>query len=328
VKCIAFSSEELPNGFDDRARLSAWRDFLAEIYGPHEISSPPDRPFSQSLRGTRFDDNQTPVDVLRFLGTSDRMLWNSRGQAAPRSAHLVLCFNRQAAPLSLTQMGREALFDSETAVIASCTEAGEIRARCPHDFSAIAIDQARLRQLVDDVEDLVARPLPSNGPALRHLRRYLAILPTAEEAEENPDLLAHIGTTLIDLVALALGAERDVAELAGKRGLRAARLREIIKEVKARFADPAFSPQHIARRMGVTDRYVQDLLHESGASFTQRVLKLRLQRARAMLEDPRYDGLMVADIAGASGFNEVPYFNRCFRRQFGATPTQVRNRAK
>ena len=54
------------------------------------------------------------------------------------------------------------------------------------------------------------------------------------------------------------------------------------------------------------------------------VLELRLQKARAMLASPRYDRMKVSDIALACGFNEVSYFNRCFRRRFGASPTQFR----
>ena len=127
-------------------------------------------------------------------------------------------------------------------------------------------------------------------------------------------------------MALALGAGRDAAELAKTRGLRAARQHEIIREIANRFTDPDFSAQKLARQMSVTDRYVQDLLHECGASFSERVLELRLQRARAMVEDCHYDRLRIGEIANASGFNTIPYFNRSFRRRFGATPTQFRGR--
>jgi AraC-like DNA-binding protein len=46
-----------------------------------------------------------------------------------------------------------------------------------------------------------------------------------------------------------------------------------------------------------------------------------------MLADPRYDRLKVSEIASACGFNEIPYFNRCFRRRFGASPTEFRDGA-
>ena len=94
--------------------------------------------------------------------------------------------------------------------------------------------------------------------------------------------------------------------------------------IKAGFSDPGFSARNVALRLGLAPHYVQNLLSETGASFTERVLELRLQKARAMLSDPRHDRLKISEIAYTCGFNEVSYFNRCFRRRFGASPTQFR----
>jgi AraC-like DNA-binding protein len=118
------------------------------------------------------------------------------------------------------------------------------------------------------------------------------------------------------------------AEVAQVPAIRAARLQEIVTEIRRSFCDPAFSLKTLSRRLGISGRYLQTLLHETGANFTKRVLELRLQRARQMVLDPRHDGLKVAEIANLCGFNEVPYFNRCFRRRFGASPTQCRDRER
>ncbi len=85
-----------------------------------------------------------------------------------------------------------------------------------------------------------------------------------------------------------------------------------------------FRPTSLAAELGVSVRYVQDLLHETGTSFSARVLEHRLQRARVMLSEPSNDRMRIAEIARACGFNEVPYFNRCFRRRFGESPTGIR----
>jgi AraC-like DNA-binding protein len=318
----AFCSEHLAG--DDRSRLSAWRDFLAGVYGRHDVSTLTNRPFFQRLEMARYGGDTALVDVLRFSGTTDRMSWISRGNAELKSSHFVLCFNQCHSPLSFSQLGRDVVLNGGTPVLMNCRETGDIRSAGTHDFLAVAIDQTRLRELVLDIEDLVAKPLPENNPALRHLKRYLEVLPTAQEAHDNPELEAIVGTTLTDLVVLVLGATRDAAEVARTRGIRGARLREVITEIRKRYADPDFSPQIVARRLAVTERYIQDLLQETGTSFTQRVLELRLQRARSMLVDQRYDQLKIGEIASASGFNEIPYFNRCFRRRFGTTPTQFR----
>jgi len=154
--------------------------------------------------------------------------------------------------------------------------------------------------------------------------RYLDLLDGPDWIGDDPLLVDHIGATLIDLIGLSLGAGRDAAHVARGRGLRSARLLDIIAEIRANFADPAFSPGTIAAKFGLTPRYIQELLSETGISFTDRVLELRLQKARAMIADPRYDRMRVSEIAYACGFSDISYFNRSFRRRFGASPLHYR----
>jgi AraC-like DNA-binding protein len=47
-----------------------------------------------------------------------------------------------------------------------------------------------------------------------------------------------------------------------------------------------------------------------------------------MLADRRYAHLNIAQIAHESGFGDVSYFNRAFRRCYGATPSDVREQAR
>jgi AraC-like DNA-binding protein len=110
--------------------------------------------------------------------------------------------------------------------------------------------------------------------------------------------------------------------------LRAARLQAVLQEIKTSFTNPEFSPHSVAQRLGLSPRYVQDLLQDTAFSFTERVVELRLQQARAMLVDRRHDRFKIVDIAGAAGFNEISHFNRTFRRRFGASPSELRARPR
>jgi AraC-like DNA-binding protein len=47
-----------------------------------------------------------------------------------------------------------------------------------------------------------------------------------------------------------------------------------------------------------------------------------------MLADRRYVHLNIAQVAHENGFGDVSYFNRAFRRHFGATPSDVREAAR
>ena len=73
----------------------------------------------------------------------------------------------------------------------------------------------------------------------------------------------------------------------------------------------------------LSERYVNELLYEAGASFTVRLNELRLRKAADLLARP--EG-RISDIAFDCGFNDLSYFNRCFRRRFGLTPSAARGR--
>ena len=46
-----------------------------------------------------------------------------------------------------------------------------------------------------------------------------------------------------------------------------------------------------------------------------------------MLIDPRYAGEKISSIVYDCGFGDISYFNRIFRRHYGATPSDVRTQA-
>jgi AraC-like DNA-binding protein len=73
---------------------------------------------------------------------------------------------------------------------------------------------------------------------------------------------------------------------------------------------------------------VRKLFEQAGSSFSTFVLTERVVKARRMLIDRRYAHLNIAQIAHESGFGDISYFNRAFRRHFGATPSDVREAAR
>jgi AraC-like DNA-binding protein len=74
--------------------------------------------------------------------------------------------------------------------------------------------------------------------------------------------------------------------------------------------------------------YVRKLFESEGSSFSECVLGERLIRAHRMLTDPRFADRSIASAAFDAGFGDVSYFNRSFRRRFGATPSEIRAEAK
>ena len=163
----------------------------------------------------------------------------------------------------------------------------------------------------------------ADNDALWLLRSFWVLLEN-DGLTLTPDLGAHAASTIVDLVGLATGAKGGAAELAGLTGLRAARLAAILDKIRTDYTDPRISAQTVANDLGLSQRYIHDLLQETGLGFSERILELRLLRARQMLSDRRNDGLRVGEIAVMCGFNDIPHFNRSFRRRFGGTPGSMR----
>lgn len=98
----------------------------------------------------------------------------------------------------------------------------------------------------------------------------------------------------------------------------------ILRAIDSRSGDPNLSAVAVANLLGITPRYVHLLLEETGKSFTQHLLERRLERTAMMLRDSRWHHRKIAEIAVEAGFTDLSYFNRAFRRRYGATPSAMR----
>jgi AraC-like DNA-binding protein len=141
---------------------------------------------------------------------------------------------------------------------------------------------------------------------------------------QRPELSTLAGKHVLDLIALVLEHGRGVESSAEQGGLRAARRIALLKYLEEHHLDEGLSVKTVAAALAISESYLHRLMAESGESFTETVNRLRLERAKAMLEDPGCDRLRIGEIALATGFNDFAYFNRLFRRRFGDTPGAFR----
>ena len=313
---FVFSSADLPAQLDNTARFKLWYDIYAAHWGECDIARQPDRPFLARSEIVQIGE----IGLSRFDTAFDRMARNTRQTNADPRDNFLVAFNRGGRQ-GHVQRGREVVDEGGGALFFTNTEPqiGQTNGRAA--VVGLCVPRTLVLERVANAEDLLGTLLDRSNAATRHLGRYVDFLLDSDDLGFDT---AHIGETLVDLVALAPGARRDSADLARTRGLRAARVQAIVSEIKAGFANPAFSARDVAGKLRLAPHYVQNLLSETGVSFTERVLEQRLQRAREMLARPQGDRMRIGEIAWACGFNEVSYFNRCFRRRFGASPTEYR----
>lgn len=192
-------------------------------------------------------------------------------------------------------------------------------------IKTVVIDRKMLIENCPEAEDLVARPIAPD-PALALLLHQYYDLVLQRTSELDALAQSVIARHLVDLVALALGAGRDVTEQAKKRGLAAARFEAIKADILSHLGESGLSLTQVAKRHRASPRYVQMLFERAGMTFSDFVLEQRLIYAHRLLSSPLNTARKVSDIAHMAGFGDVSYFHRAFRKRFDATPADIRGK--
>lgn len=79
---------------------------------------------------------------------------------------------------------------------------------------------------------------------------------------------------------------------------------------------------HVARSVNISANYLSEKFKEvTGVNFVKYVMRIRYERARALLHDV---DLRVSEIAFAAGFQSLSQFNRVFKKFSGKSPTEYR----
>jgi AraC-like DNA-binding protein len=221
------------------------------------------------------------------------------------------------------QVGRECRLEPGEAALKSSSDVGSHDFPGPAQYLTLRIPRRRLNGMAVKPEDALARLIPASTEALRLLVDYVQVTLRRHQLA-SPQLSQVFTNHVHDLVALAVGATRETSDMANGRGVRAARLSAIKGDIANGLGGQRLDIASVAKRRGVTPRYVQMLFEAEGSTFTEYVLSQRLRRAHRMLADPGLRDWTISAIAFEVGFGTLSYFNRMFRRVFGAAPSDIR----
>lgn len=176
-------------------------------------------------------------------------------------------------------------------------------------------------------EYLMQKVASASTPELRLLLGYTRMLIQMGESL-SPDLASLASTQIHDLVTLLLGAKHEEAEIAGRRSLRAMRLKAVKHDIMEHITDSELSINQVARRQGISPQYIRTLFHSEETTFADHVTELRLEQAYQRLCSPLCINRCISTLAFDMGFNNLSWFNRAFKQRFGLTPSEARNLAR
>ncbi|MDR2674828.1 MAG: AraC family transcriptional regulator [Opitutaceae bacterium] len=234
------------------------------------------------------------------------------------------------------------------------------RAEALHDLKERLYDDIRSIYLREEPALLAAIQRGERAAARGIINRILTAIYTRGAGRGG--LLKTLALELVVMMARAAvqaGAEpekvlglnyRSLTELAGVRTQEELSdwLREMLEQLIDAMGAPAAHPnavqlaravaymeQHfpenlgrdeVARAAGLSASHFSHLMRErAGVSFTELLLRIRLDNARRLLAR---GSDTVVEIAAACGFSEQSYFTRVFKKTFNETPLDYRRRTR
>ncbi|HEX4159512.1 MAG TPA: helix-turn-helix domain-containing protein [Rhizomicrobium sp.] len=306
-----FSTDDVP----ESDRLPFFREFLGRQVMRQDIDPLPDHPF-------RADTTMRRLPGLLMYWTTGSARRVRRTRELLTDGNDSLLFQWVSVPRQVEHLGREILVGPGEGIVFSCADTRSVVQLRDYRTVSLTVPRSALGLRLSDVNATLGRPLHRKSAAQHLLLRYLEVL--REESAAATTQLSELAIDHVcDLLAVAIGATRDAADVAKTRGVRAARLLEIKNSVRQNLSQVTLAG--ITTRHRLTPRYVQMLFEYESTTFTEFVLEERLALARRLLASPRSTGRKIADIAFDCGFGDISYFNRKFRARFGATPSDLRN---
>jgi AraC-like DNA-binding protein len=138
---------------------------------------------------------------------------------------------------------------------------------------------------------------------------------------------SRLGTTVLDLLTVAVAAHVDRARSVPPETQQRALVPQIRAFIEEHLADPELSPATIAAAHFISVRYLHKLFETEDTTVADLIRRRRLERCRRDLLDPAQQTRPVSAIAARWGFTDPAHFSRLFRATHGIPPAQYRRLA-
>ena len=200
----------------------------------------------------------------------------------------------------------------------------EFRYSRPTSVATVSLDRHIIADLAPRLDLEPNYLIPSAAEGMPLLANYVETLRRHPPASANAAGMA--ARHVYDLTSLVLdgfvrgGADRN------ERSRALVRRRLIQQDILQSLSDPGLNIDSVARRQGVTPRYIQRLFESEGRTFTEFVRDARLDLAYRLLQEGG-ESRKITTIAYDVGFSDLSTFSRSFRQRFNATPSDVKRSA-
>lgn len=191
----------------------------------------------------------------------------------------------------------------------------------PHSTLCAGFPAKTFRTFLPDAERLIGKHFDPNSTYSRIVPTFLSSLfrMAAAGSDAADGRLITVGL----LKSLAQWCALSTPDFPPEENSKI-RYEQVKQLINANIRDSALSVASIAKKVGVSSRYLQLLFARERDSVSRYIKQERLRGCLLDLRDIRYSDKSITEIAFSWGFNSASHFSSLFRREFLVTARECR----
>ena len=310
---IQFTTDGTPGN----RRLALWQDIVCDVYVQLDCKSDLGSAFSGSVTRARLGQA-----TCSEVSSQRQHVFRTPSRIARSHEDFILIALGKHGVGGVAQDGRETLIRPGEFAIYDTTRPYELHFEEAFTQTILQVPRDMLRRRIAGTEALTAMTFGSDRPVQKLAHDFVyQLCQSADQIE--PEHAVRLSEQAADLVAMALSERLDGQPLSSSTH-RSALVYRLKAHVRAHLADPDLSLAATAKALGISPRYVNDLLSDEKTSFQLYLLGERLAHCERDLISPLLAHRHVGEIAFGWGFNDLSHFGRVFREHYGMAPRDWR----